>query len=54
MKEHHIWCNYYTRPRKDCKMCERLFKLYQENSEAMMIKYFPEAIEVKTKKFTKL
>jgi hypothetical protein len=33
------------RPRKDCKMCEGLFKSYPENDNTMIAEYFPSVIE---------
>ena len=26
--KHHPWCNWFMRPRKNCSMCERLYKAY--------------------------
>ncbi len=45
---HHIWCNYFMRPEKGCKMCEGLRKEYPEDvsSSEMMKKYFPENIVI--------
>lgn len=42
-KEHHIWCNYYMRSRKDCKMCKRLYEKYP-TKENMMDHYFSAVI----------
>ena len=42
--EHHIWCNYWMKDRKTCKMCERLFKEYpmDKTPDEMLKKYFPD------------
>jgi len=39
--KHHIWCSFFMKPRKNCKMCKRLFKEYPENNDEMIKKYFP-------------
>jgi len=49
-EKHHIWCNYFYRERKDCKMCEKLFELYpydNMNPDEMLAKYFPGVKKVK-------
>lgn len=38
--DHHPWCNYYTKPKKDCKMCARLYKSYPI-VENLLKEYFP-------------
>lgn len=49
MTEHHIWCNFFTRPREGCEMCDRLFRTYpyetEEERETLHEKYFPETIK---------
>lgn len=49
-KYHHIWCNYWMRPRKGCKSCERLYRLYPMGDFDMAEKYFPDAVEIKNDK----
>lgn len=49
MKEeqgHHIWCNYFMRPVKGCKMCEGLRARYPDDGltpNELAKKHFPEA-----------
>ena len=47
-KQHHIWCNFWTRPREGCKQCEGLYEQYpiDENMthEEFVHKYFPDVI----------
>ena len=40
---HHIWCNYWTRPEKECKHCARLRKKYPEDRspDEMLKRHFP-------------
>lgn len=50
-EQHHIWCNSYMRPRKGCKLCERLFAEYpyestgdgMKDGEELAKKHFPDA-----------
>jgi len=46
---HHPWCNYFMRPRKDCKLCEKLYKKCpvenEDSFEDLHQRYFPEAIK---------
>lgn len=45
--EHHIWCNYFMLPAKDCKMCKGLRKEYPEDDLApdeLAKKYFPDVV----------
>ena len=44
-KEHHIWCNYFMRPREGCKMCKGLFEKYPMKPN-MIEDYFPNVIKV--------
>jgi primosomal protein N' len=43
--EHHIWCNFFMRPREGCTQCESLFSRYpdvsRENLDEAMQKHFP-------------
>lgn len=52
--EHHVWCNYWTRPVKDCKGCNgptgywaRFPYDTTEELDGLMKKHFPNAIERK-------
>ena len=49
---HHIWCNYFTRPEENCKMCERLREKYPEDRspDKMLKKHFPDAKKIERKK----
>lgn len=52
IEAHHIWCNYYMRPREGCKLCERLFARYPyektddklKDGKDLMAKHFSENI----------
>ena len=48
--DHHIWCNYFMQPEKDCKMCKRLREKYPDNlsPDGLQKKYFPDAIKVES------
>jgi hypothetical protein len=49
-QKHHIWCNYFMRPAKDCKMCKGLREKYPEKGLApdeLLNKHFPKAKMVK-------
>lgn len=43
---HHVFCNFFHRPRKGCKMCKRFFDAYKpkpgETSEELALRYFPD------------
>lgn len=45
-KQHHIWCNYFMRPREGCSLCERLYREYpmDKSPDEMMKEYFPDVI----------
>jgi len=30
---HHPWCNFFTKPRQGCKMCEKFYNQYPINDE---------------------
>ena len=50
IEEHHIWCNDFMHPRKDCKMCESLYHEYPLeglNEEELMAKHFSRNIIIK-------
>lgn len=46
--EHHIWCNWWGRPRAGCKLCERLFKEYPvypgDKPGDLMKRHFPQNV----------
>lgn len=43
---HHVWCNFWVGPAKDCKQCQTLFKKYPMDVPPgeMVGKYFPNVI----------
>jgi len=47
-KEHHVWCNYYHKPREGCEMCKRLYEAYPDTDrltpDELLKKYFPDAV----------
>jgi hypothetical protein len=46
-ERHHIWCNFFTRPREGCKQCEGLYAKYPMGGltpTQLQQKHFPEAI----------
>ena len=46
--EHHIWCNYFMRPREGCKLCERLYKEYPTGKmtpNELLKRHFPNVIK---------
>ena len=46
--QHHIWCNYYMKPREGCRMCEDFFKRFpMTETEDMVSEHFPDATEIK-------
>ena len=47
IEEHHIWCNFFMRPREGCKMCDDLYKNYPSNGLApgeLVKKHFPQVV----------
>lgn len=47
MNRHHIWCNFFMRPREGCDICNRFFRDYPYEGltgHETVAKYFPEAI----------
>jgi len=44
-QEHHIWCNFFYKPREGCEMCERLYEQYPDSDkltpDELLKKYFP-------------
>jgi len=42
---HHPWCNFFTRPQTDCKMCERLYRDFPpqpgDTHDTLLRRYFP-------------
>ena len=48
VKEHHIWCNNYTKPIDGCKMCKELNEKYPlKDKENHYKKYFPDVKVIK-------
>jgi hypothetical protein len=48
-KQHHVWCNFFMRPREGCWMCEELYKKYPMNGltpDELMAKHFPNNVKV--------
>lgn len=46
-ESHHIWCNWFMRPREGCTMCERLYQEYPPEGltpEELVKKHFPDVI----------
>jgi len=50
-EKHHPWCNYFSRPREGCKMCDRLFEGYPLKEgmtiEDLLAKHFPDVKRVR-------
>jgi hypothetical protein len=44
--QHHIWCNFFTRPRKDCEMCKGLYEKYPMDvpPDELVKKHFPNVV----------
>lgn len=43
-KQHHIWCNYWSRPVETCKQCKGLYKNYPMGDltpDELRLKHFP-------------
>jgi len=43
-QEHHIWCNFFMRPREECPSCKRLDELYPMDGitpDELLVKHFP-------------
>ena len=43
--EHHIWCNFFMRPREGCKLCESLYvscPIEGLTPDEMFEKYYPD------------
>lgn len=46
-KQHHIWCNYWTRPIETCKMCKGLYEKYpmdNKSPDELIKEHFPNVI----------
>ena len=46
--EHHIWCNFFMRDPKTCKMCDRLYEEYPMDGltpDELLKKHFPNVIK---------
>ena len=47
VKEHHIWCNFWTGPVETCEMCKRFNKSYPMDGltpDELIKKHFPNVV----------
>ncbi len=46
--EHHVWCNFFTRPVEGCELCKRLWEKYPyqdgDDPDELVKKHFPDVI----------
>jgi len=52
-ERHHVWCNHFYKPVKDCEFCKSLHKECPENDMTeteLMAKHFPNNIKVENDK----
>lgn len=49
-REHHVWCNFFMRPVRGCRMCRELWKKFPYDndewaSEHLQGKHFPDVVK---------